>query len=63
VQPRFPEFPAGVDTYTLYVPVVGIAAVLTVPDSWVLLGIFVETWMPFTTITEAETKWLPVTLS
>jgi hypothetical protein len=47
----------------LYVPVVGIAAVPTVPDSWVLLGIFVETWMPFTTITEAETKWLPVTLS
>jgi hypothetical protein len=63
VHPRLPEFPLGVLTFTLAVPVAEITAdVIMVCNCWLLVAKVLSV-VPFTTTTEDETKWLPVTVS
>jgi hypothetical protein len=63
LQPRFPEFPLGVLTFTLAVPVAEITAVvIMVCNCWLLVARVLRV-VPLTTTTEDETKWLPFTVS
>jgi len=63
LQPRFPEVPLGVLTFTLAVPVAEITAVvIMVCNCWLLVARVLRV-VPLTTTTEDETKWLPFTVS
>jgi len=59
-QPRSPELPAGVCTSTLKLPALGIMEDVIFAVSSVLLTTVVATVAPLKTITEEETKLLPV---
>ena len=61
-QPRSPEFPLGVLTFTVAVPGAEITAVVTVTCNCWLLVARVLIVVPLMTTTEAETNWLPFTI-
>jgi len=63
LQPRLPEFPLGVLTFTLALPAPEITAVVIVAcNCWLLVARVVKV-VPLTTTTEDETNWLPFTVS
>jgi hypothetical protein len=62
VQPRLPEFPAGVWTSTLAVPGVEIKEFVIVTCNVVLLVTTVLSVVPLITPTEDATNLLPVTV-
>jgi hypothetical protein len=59
-QPRSPVLPAGVCTTTLKLPAPGIMEDVMLAVSWELLITLVARVAPLKTITEEETKLLPV---
>ena len=62
LQPRSPELPLGVFTATLAVPgAETMAVVIVAANCWLLMTVVVSA-VPLRTITEAETKWLPLTV-
>src|SRR5450631_2539291 len=62
LQPRSPEVPLGVVTFTLAVPGAAITAVVMVTCNCWLLGTCVVSVVPLITTTEDETNWPPVTV-
>ncbi|HWI68976.1 MAG TPA: hypothetical protein VNS88_11455, partial [Nitrospiraceae bacterium] len=62
-QPRSPLLPAGVFTTTLKLPAAGIIDDVMSAVTWELLTTVVARVAPLKTITEEETKWLPVAVS
>ena len=59
-QPRLPELPEGVCTWTLKLPAAGIMEDVTLAVSWELLTTVVARGAPLMSITEEATKWPPV---
>ena len=61
-QPRSPEFPLGVLTFTLAVPGADITAVVIVTCNSSLLTKVVLSVVPLTTTTDDGTNWVPFTV-
>ena len=59
-QPRLPELPEGVCTWTLKLPAAGTMEDVTLAVSWELLTTVVARGAPLMSMTEEPTKWPPV---